>query len=84
MRCWFCFTQGPCTAGNRSADLRAIGFYPVVLFGAMFLAVAFSYAPSLSLRFLVYHASAALCVLVTVSAVRSGEDLKRLARRQLL
>ena len=59
-------------------DVRSIGFYPLVLFGSMFLAVAFSYAPSLSLRFLVYHISAALCVLVTVSAVRCTEDLKRL------
>lgn len=60
-------------------DLANIGFYPLVLFGAMFLAVFFSYAPSLSLRFLFYHISAALCVLVTVSAVRCTEDLKRLA-----
>lgn len=60
-------------------DLASIGFYPLVLFGAMFLAVVFSYAPSLSLRFLFYHISAALCVLVTVSAVRNEEDLKRLA-----
>lgn len=59
-------------------DLAHTGFYPLVLFGAMFLAVFFSYAPSLSLRFLFYHLSAALCVLVTVSAVRNGEDLKRL------
>ena len=60
-------------------DLKNIGFYPLVLFGAMFLAVFFSYAPSLSQRFLFYHISAALCVLVTVSAVRCAEDLKRLA-----
>ena len=60
-------------------DVKSIGFYPVVLFGAMFLAVLWSYAPSMSLRFLIYHISAALCVLVTVSAVRSSEDLKRLA-----
>jgi len=60
-------------------NLKNIGFYPVLLFGAMFLAVAFSYAPSLSLRFLFYHISAALCVLVTVSAVRCTADLKRLA-----
>lgn len=59
-------------------DLASIGFYPLLLFGAMFLAVAFSYAPSLSLRFLFYHISAALCVLVTVSAVRGSGDLKRL------
>lgn len=60
-------------------DVANIGFYPVLLFGAIFLAVAFSYVPSESLRFLLYHISAALCVLVTVSAVRSAEDLKRLA-----
>jgi O-antigen ligase len=60
-------------------DLGNIGFYPLVLFGAMFLAVAFSYSPSLSLRFIFYHISAALCVLVTVSAVRNENDLKRLA-----
>ena len=60
-------------------DLPNIGFYPLVLFGAMFLAVFFSYEPTSSSRFLLYHISAALCVLVTVSAVRSEGDLKRLA-----
>lgn len=60
-------------------DLELVGFYPVLLFGAVFLAVAFSYVPGQSLRFLFYHISAALCVLVTVSAVRNSEDLKRLA-----
>lgn len=59
-------------------DLKRIGFYPLVLLGAMFLAVLFSYEPSSSMRFLIYHISAALCMLVTVSAVRSSEDLKRL------
>ena len=60
-------------------DLADIGFYPLVLFGAMFLAVFFSYEPASSARFLLYHISAALCVLVTVSAVQSENDLKRLA-----
>lgn len=60
-------------------ELSRIGFYPLVLFGAMFLAVAFSYQPSSSTRFLLYHISAALCVLVTVSGVQSEKDLKRLA-----
>lgn len=60
-------------------DLVNIGCYPLILFGSMFLAVAFSYTPSLSLRFLFYHISAALCVLVTVSAVRTIDHLKRLA-----
>jgi len=60
-------------------DLGAIGIYPIILFGAMFLAVAFSYEPTSSTRFLLYHISAALCVLVTVSSVQTENDLKRLA-----
>ena len=60
-------------------DVKTVGFYPVVLFGSVFLAVLFSYEPSASFRFLFYHISAAACVLVTVSAVRGTEDLKRLA-----
>lgn len=59
-------------------NVKALGFYPLVLFGSIFLAVIFSRSRSLSTRFLVYHISAALCVLVTVSAVRHMEDLKRL------
>lgn len=73
------FHAGAMRQKNFRLDLANTGFYPLVLFGAMFLAVFFSYAPSLSLRFLFYHISAALCVLVTVSAVRCTEDLKRLA-----
>ncbi len=73
------FYAGSMRRASFRLDVANVGFYPVLLFGAMFLAVAFSYAPSLSLRFLLYHVSAALCVLVTVSAVRSEGDLKRLA-----
>ena len=60
-------------------DVRSIGVYPVVMFAAVMLAVVFSCDRSSSMRFFLYHVSAALCVLVTVSAVRCGEDLKRLA-----
>ena len=59
-------------------NLAEIGIYPLILFGAMFLSVASSYEPASSARFMLYHISAALCVLVTVSAVRSEDDLKRL------
>ncbi|MCX4370694.1 MAG: O-antigen ligase family protein [Dysosmobacter sp.] len=59
--------------------LERVGFYPLLLFGSIFLAVVFSRLRSSSARFLVYHISAALCVIVTVSAVRHVEDLKRLA-----
>ncbi|MCI2058577.1 MAG: O-antigen ligase family protein [Oscillibacter sp.] len=60
-------------------DVRAAGFYSVVFFGAVCLAVPLSAYPSMSLRFLMYHVICVLCVLVTVSSVRCGEDLKRLA-----
>lgn len=60
-------------------DLRNIGFYPILFFSAVCLAMPLSAYPSLSGRFLLYHISAALCVLITVSAVRGAEDLKRLA-----
>ena len=73
------FYAGAMSRRDFRLDVRHIGFYPVVLFGAMFLAVLFSYEPSASFRFLLYHISAAMCVLVTVSAVRGPEDLKRLA-----
>ena len=72
------FHAGAMHQKNMRLDLAGIGFYPLILFGAVFLGVLLSYAPSLSLRFLFYHISAALCVLVTVSAVRTEGDLKRL------
>ena len=59
-------------------DMADIGGFPLVFFLAVLLAVPLSYRPDLSARFLWYHLPAALCVLVTVSAVRCGEDLKRL------
>ena len=59
-------------------DMKAVGFYPVVLFGAVCLSVPLSAYPALSGRFLMYHAVCVLCVLVTVSAVRNAQDLKRL------
>lgn len=60
-------------------DVKGIGFYPLVVLGSMVLAVVFSHVRVLSTRFLAYHISAALCVLVTVSAVRQIRDLKRVA-----
>ena len=60
-------------------DVEAAGFYPALLFGAACLAVVFSSYRSLSMRFLIYHLVCVICVLITVSAVRNAEDLKRLA-----
>lgn len=65
--------------GGQRLDVENLGFYPMLVFGAAILAVVFSYSPSGSLRFLIYHLSAALCVLVTVSVVRTSRDLKHLA-----
>lgn len=72
------FHAGAMRRAERRLDLKSIGFYPLVLFGSMFLAAVFSYSRSLSIRFLFFHISAAICVLVTVSAVRHIGDLKRL------
>ncbi len=63
---------------GRKLDLAAVGFYPQVLLFAVYLGVRFSFSPASSGRFLIYHVSAALCVIATVSAVRSAGDLKRL------
>ena len=71
------FYAGAMRTGRR-LDVARIGFYPALMLAAVTLAVTFSYAPGLSARFLIYHVSAALLVVITVSAVRNGEDLKRL------
>ena len=60
-------------------DLGNFGCYTVLFYCGVVLAVVLSFAPSLSARFLLYHASAGLCALLTVSAVRHADDLKRLA-----
>ena len=71
------FYVGSMRTGRR-LDVERIGFYPAVMLLSVVLAVVFSYAPGLSTRFLVYHVSAALLVVITVSAVENAEDLKRL------
>lgn len=65
---------------NKDAKIHAeqIGFYPVLLFAVICVAGVLSTYPSLSKRFLLYHFSAALCVILTASAVRSENELKRL------
>ena len=60
-------------------DVAAVGPYAVGMFAAAVLGVVLSAYPSLSARFLMYHTVCLLCVLVTVSAVRTASDLKRLA-----
>lgn len=64
---------------NGHLDVERVGFFPALFFAAVVLGVVFSLTRNASARFLIYHVSAALCVLVTVSALRSAEELKRLA-----
>lgn len=61
------FYAGAMRTGRR-LDVARIGFYPALILAAVTLAVTFSYAPGLSARFLIYHVSAALLVVITVSA----------------
>lgn len=66
---------------NQKAQIAVeqIGFYPIVFFASVCLAVVFSAYPATSKRFLIYHISAALCVILAASIVRNEDDLKRMA-----
>lgn len=69
--------------GMRNKALRmnfsAIGWcWPLMLL-AIVISVITSMEPSESFRYLFFHISAALCVLITVSAVKKEQDLVRLA-----
>lgn len=72
------FHAGAMRRRSFALDLRDIGFYPVLFFLSITLGLVLSYDPALSVRFYLYHLAAALCLLVTVSAVRNAGDLKRL------
>ncbi len=60
-------------------DFKSMGPYAVIFAGAVVLSCAASYSTALSVRFLFFHATCMLCVLVTVSAVERADQLKRLA-----
>ena len=60
-------------------DIPSMGVFTTVFFLRVCLAAPLSVYPSLSGRFLMYHAGAGLCLLLTISAVRHVDDLKRLA-----
>lgn len=74
----FLFYAGAMPRTSFRLNISSIGFYPILFFAAVILGVVFSYSRADSMRFLIYHVSAALCVLITVSAVRNSGDLKRL------
>ncbi len=60
-------------------DLKSVGPYPVIFAGAVVLSWVVSYSSILSQRFLFFHITCMLCVIVTVSAVERTGDLVRLA-----
>ncbi len=60
-------------------QVRSVGQYPVFFAGFVFVAVMLSLSPASSARFLLYHLSGMLCVLVLVSTVQKVAQLRRLA-----
>ncbi len=64
---------------GQALRLDKVGLFLTVLAAAAVLAIPLSHYPALSARYLRYHLICMLCVVATVSAPRSGEDLKRLA-----
>lgn len=60
-------------------DVAAVGPYAVFYAAAVLLAFPLSAFPGLSWRFLFFHLTCMLCVMVTVSAVEHPEQLQRLA-----
>ena len=73
------FHAGAMRSRTFRLDPAAIGIWPLVMLSAVVLGTVLSFNPSLSARFLLYHLSAALCVLMTVSSVQTTAHLKRLA-----
>ncbi len=69
--------------GMRRRSLRlnpaAVGPYLALFAASVWLSALLSVFPALSLRFLFFHITCMLCVLVTVSVVERPEDLERLA-----
>lgn len=73
------FILGGMRRKKQRLEVERLGAYPV--FFLMFVGIAWvsSYRSSLSFHYLFFHLTAALCVLVTVSAVEKPEHLMRLA-----
>ena len=60
-------------------DMKLVNPYLVLFAGAVVFSAIFSRYTALSSRFLLYHATCMLCVVVTVSAVKTAVHLKLLA-----
>lgn len=72
------FVVGGMRDKRRRLELVEVGPYLAFFVAAVFLSWPLSYLPSESFRFLFFHLTCALCVVVTVSAVERREDLTRL------
>lgn len=73
------FLAGGMRRRSLRLDAVAMGPFAVCFAAAVCIAWPLSYSSSLSFRFLFFHMTGMLCVLVTVSAVERGSDLIRLA-----
>lgn len=73
------FLAGGMRRRSLRLDLAGTGLYPIVFFAAVCLSWPLSCYPDLSGRYLPYHLTCALCVLLAVSAVESAAQLERLA-----
>lgn len=73
------FVGGGMRRRSLRLDVAGAGLYPAVFFLAVCLSWPMSLYPALSGRYLPYHITCALCVLLTVSAVETAGQLERLA-----
>lgn len=64
---------------TRRLDVKALGPYPIFLWGSILLAYPLSSYVGLSARFVYYHLACILCVIVIVSTVKEVRQLVRLA-----
>lgn len=73
------FLVGGMRRRSLRADLAGAGLYPAAFFAAVCLSWPLSLYPDLSGRYLPYHITCALCVMLVVSAVERADELERLA-----
>lgn len=73
------FVAGGMRRRSLRLDLAGVGLYPMLFFLAVCLSWPLSCYPELSGRYLPYHITCALCVVLTVSAVERADQLERLA-----
>lgn len=72
------FVTGGMRRKCQRLDVKTPGFYPALYVAAVVLGWVTSYMPSLSFRFLFFHLTCVLCVVVVVSAVETPAHLIRL------